>query len=75
MTRWTVKVKRVGRRSAEEEERFVVVFLDLKGPHVRGPDGGKNNAGYTEPELRRALADIYELSEVDIDNLIRDAEF
>jgi hypothetical protein len=42
--------------------RFLVLLVDDKGLPEREPDRGKDRKGYTEAELRDALAGRYGLS-------------
>ena len=73
MPTWNVIVQSIGTVGAEEP-RFVVMLFDPKGPHIKGPDGGKDHAGYTESEVRLALAENYSLSNAEIDSLIENTK-
>jgi hypothetical protein len=68
---WTPIVQRIQRGG--EEPRFVVTYFDPKGPHVRGPYGGKAHTGYTEPEVRAALLENG-LSEEAVESLLQSAK-
>ncbi len=62
--------------AADTEPRFVVSLFDPKRarPWIKGPDGGEDFAGYTESELRLALAKKYGLSGDAINAAIRNAK-
>jgi hypothetical protein len=55
MPSWTPIVECLRRTGAEP--RFIVTDFDMKGPHIRGPFGGKNHDGYAETEVRAVLAE------------------
>jgi hypothetical protein len=74
MSSWTPIVQ-CNRRSGEEP-RFIITYLaptrSDSGIDRRGPDGGKDSAGYTESELRAELAKRG-LSDGEIESLIQRA--
>jgi len=55
MPLWIPIVQRIQRSG--EEPRYSVTDFDPKGPHIRGPDGGKDHSGYTESGVRAVLAE------------------
>jgi hypothetical protein len=65
---WTVIVSPTG------EGRFAIWLFDPKGPHIRGPDGGKDYLGYVETDARSRLVEFYKLSEDAADFLIQGAK-
>jgi hypothetical protein len=73
MPTWNVSVQSIG-RIGTEEPRFVVMLFDPQGPHIRGPDGGKDHAGYIEADVRRVLAEDHGLPNAAIDSLIENAK-
>jgi hypothetical protein len=70
MSSWTPVVQCTRRNG--EEPRFIVTDFDPKGPHIRGPYGGKDHTGYTELEVRDVLAERG-LSDGAIESLIQRA--
>ena len=60
-------------RRSGEEPRYIVTDFDPKGPHIRGPYGGKDHAGYTEIEVRAVLAERG-LSDGAVESLMQSAK-
>jgi hypothetical protein len=62
MSDWYVIVQSLVTEDAEPH--FAVILFKPTGtrPWIKGPDGGKDSAGYTEPELRTVLRESYGLS-------------
>ncbi|MGB9114709.1 hypothetical protein [Bradyrhizobium sp.] len=74
MSGWNVIVESVV--TEDSEPRFAVTLFKPTGarPWIKGPDGGNESAGYTEPELRTVLRESYGLSGDAIDAAIQAAK-
>jgi hypothetical protein len=70
MPSWTPIVQCI--RRSGEEPRFMVTDFDPKGPHIRGPRGGADHAGFTESEVRAELAE-HRFSDDEIKSLMQAA--